>query len=56
MRKGMEIFIDKMNIFTIFKKSINNEIILNKEQIIETFDIPISMEKNNINKKINDIS
>ena len=45
MRKGMEIFIDKMNIFTIFKKSINNEIILNKEQIIETFDIPISMKK-----------
>ena len=41
--KGMEIFIDKMNIFTIFKKSINNEMILNKESIIEIFDLPIKL-------------
>ena len=38
--KGIEIFTDKMNIFTIFKKSINNEIILNKEPIVEILDIP----------------
>ena len=45
--KGMEIFTDKMNIFTIFKKSINNEIILNKEPIVEKIDIPLTLNKNN---------
>ena len=45
--KGMEIFTDKMNIFTIFKKSINNEIILNKEPIVEKLDIPLTLKKNN---------
>ena len=45
--KGMEIFIDKMNIFTIFKKSINNELLLNKESIVEKLDIPLSLKKTN---------
>ena len=40
MDKCIEIFTDKMNIFTIFKKSIYNEIILNKEPIVEIFDTP----------------
>lgn len=47
MDKGMEIFIDKMNVFTIFKKSINNEIILVKEPIVEILDIPLALKKNN---------
>ena len=40
MDKGIEIFIDKMNIFTIFKKSIFNEILLKKEPLVELLDIP----------------
>ena len=40
MDKGIEIFKDKMNIFTIFKKSIFNEIILKKEPLVELLDIP----------------
>ena len=48
LEKSMDIFKDKMDIITIFKKLLNdgNEIILDQEPIIEEFKFPDYLKKN----------